>query len=75
MDEVITDVVEIDGVEFFLVNTVDKYSFFAEVGNTSNVYVLKEVIEDGEKYLVNLDNTHELEQAFLLYNEKYGDAS
>lgn len=75
MSEVITDVIEIDGKEFFLVNTVDKYSFFAEVGNTSNVYVLKEVIEDGESYLVSLDNTHELEQAFLLYNEKYGDAS
>lgn len=75
MEDIMADVVEIDGKEFFLVNTVGKYSFFAEVGNTSNVYVLKEVTEDGENYLVSLDNTHELEQAFLLYNEKYEDAS
>jgi len=69
MSEVSMNVLEIDGKDFILVATVDKYNFFVEQDNIENICVLKEVIEDNESYYVNLEE-EEFDNAFNLYYEK-----
>lgn len=69
MSEVSMNVLEIDGKDFVLVETVGKYNFFVEDGNKENVCVLKEVEEDNEVLYVNLDE-EEFDYAFNLYYEK-----
>lgn len=69
MSEVNMNVLEIDGKDFVLVETVDKYNFFVEDGNTQNICVLKEVEENNEVIYVNLDE-EEFDYAFNLYYEK-----
>lgn len=69
MSEVNMNVLEIDGKDFVLVETVDKYNFFVEDGNTQNICVLKEVEENNEVMYVNLDE-EEFDYAFNLYYEK-----
>lgn len=71
-DEVMVDVIELDGKEFFQVDSISKYSFFAEVSDPKNICVLKEDVQDGEIVLVSLDED-EIDKAFSLYYEKYGN--
>ena len=66
MSEVSMNVLEIDGKDFVLVETVDKYNFFVEEGNVKNICVLKEIEEDNEAIYVNLDED-EFDYAFNLY--------
>ena len=69
MSEVNMNVLEIDGKDFVLVETVDKYNFFVEDGNTQNICVLKEVEENNEVMYVSLEE-EEFDYAFNLYYEK-----
>ena len=63
--EILTDVINVDGKDFFLIDTVDSYVFYAEEANPENFLVLKEVSvsDNGEKYIVSLDDDHEFEKA------------
>ena len=72
--EILTEVIDVDGKEFFLVDTVDKYVFYAEEANPENFLILKEVNDGGEDYIVSLDDDSEYEKAISLYYEKYRDA-
>lgn len=74
MDNNITvDALEIDGKDFILVDTIDKYYFFSEENDPENVCILKEIVEDGEELLVSLDDDAEIDKAFDLFQEKYAN--
>lgn len=71
MEEVAVDVIEIDGKEFCLVDSIDQYNFFVQMDNSDNIYVLKEVTENGEEFYKSLDNDDEINKALVMYYEKY----
>ena len=73
-DEVMVEVIELDGKEFFQVDSISNYSFFAEVSNPENICVLKEETQDGDVVLVSLEED-EIDKAFSLYYEKYGNSN
>ncbi len=74
MEDIETSVVEIDGKEFFLLNTLDKYMFYVDKDNPEDFYIFKEVNVDGEGYIVSLDDEDEYDNALDMYYEKYGEA-
>ena len=67
-DEVMVDTIEIDDKEFFLVDKIDKYYFFAEINTTDNICILKNENND----LVKLDED-EIDKALVLFNNKYSE--
>lgn len=69
MSEISMNVLEIEGKDFVLIETVGEYNFFVEQDNTQNICVLKEVEEDNETFYVDLDE-EEFDKAFSLYYEK-----
>lgn len=69
MSEINMNVLEIDGKDFVLIETVSKYNFFVEQDNPQNICVLKEVEENDEIMYVSLDED-EFDEAFSLYYEK-----
>ena len=73
--EILSDVINVDDKDFFLIDTVDNYAFYAEEANPENFLVLKEVSDSGETYIVSLDDDHEFEKAISLYYEKFRDVS
>ena len=74
MNEVNMNILELDGKDFLLVETVDKYNFFVEVDNYDNICILKEVIENDESMFVNLEED-EVDEALGLYYEKLKNAN
>lgn len=74
MNEVNMNVLELDGKDFLLVETVGKYNFFVEVDNYDNICILKEVIENDESMFVNLEED-EVDEALGLYYEKLKNAN
>lgn len=74
IEDILTTVIEIDGKEFFLVNTVEQYMFYSELGAPSNFYIFKEVVSDGEEYIVTLDDEEEYDKALVMYYDKFGEA-
>ena len=73
--EIWTDVINTEGKDFFLIDTVDSYVFYAEEANPENFLVLKEISDNGEKYIVSLDDNQEFEKAISLYYQKFRDVS
>ena len=69
--------IDIDGKNCFLVDSLvgnnTTYHFFSENKKDGEIYVLKDMLQDGEEYFVSLDNEEELDYAFQLFNEKYND--
>ena len=74
MNEVNMNVLELDGKDFLLVETVGKYNFFVEVDNYDNICILKEVIENDESMFFNLEED-EVDEALGLYYEKLKNAN
>lgn len=70
MSEITMNTLEIDGKDFILIETIEKYNFFAEENNPENICILKELEEDNETYYVSLDSDDELDEAFILYYDK-----
>ena len=73
--EILTDVIDVDGKDFFLVDTLDNYVFYAEEDNPENFLILKEINDNGEDYIVSLDDDLEYDKAISLYYEKFRDVS
>lgn len=71
MEEVAVEVIEIDGKEFCLVDSINQYNFFVQMDNSDNIYVLKEVTENGEEFYKSLENDEEVDKALVMYYEKY----
>ena len=70
MNDKLVNVIDIDGKDFFLIDVIDKYNFFAEVNNSANICILKEDIIDGEEYLINLER-FEVDKALMLFYKKH----
>ena len=45
---------EINGKDFILVETIDKYNFFVEEDNIENICILKEIIDEGKEKFIEL---------------------
>ena len=73
MEDIVTEVISFEGKDYFLVSIIEKYMYYAEESNPENFMVLKEIIDDGEGYIVSLDDDNEYEKALSMYYEKYGD--
>lgn len=71
MEEVAVEEIEIDGKEFCLVDRINQYNFFVQMDNSDNIYVLKEVTENGEEFYKSLENDEEVDKALVMYYEKY----
>ena len=74
MEDILTNVIDIEGKSFFLVSTIDNYMFYAEENDPENFYVLKEITDEGEEYIVSLDDDNEYDKAMSLFYEKYEEA-
>ncbi len=75
MEDILTDVIEFEGKSFFLVTTIDKYMFFSNENEPSDFLVLKEIIDEGEEFIVSLDDDREYDKALSLYYEKYEEVT
>lgn len=77
MDEVNVTTIELNGKEYFLVDSLGDqnhlYHFFSSVENQSDFCVLKDKNEDGESFYVSLDNDAEFDYAMSLFYQKYQD--
>lgn len=73
MEEVMVDMINVEGKDFFLVDTLDKYNYFAEINNPENVCIMKTAQEDGEEVYISLDSEEEIDKALVLYYEKLGN--
>lgn len=69
MEEIMMDVITIEDKEFFRVDTINEYNYFAEIQNPKNIYVLKSKLENGEFTLVSLEDD-EIDEALMMYTEK-----
>lgn len=74
MDNVQVVTIDLDGKEYFLVDSVnfekDNYHFFANSNNNEDIIVMKDKEEDGEMFYVTVDSDTEYDQAFALYFNK-----
>ncbi len=74
MENVTVDTIEIDGQEYFLLDTLkseqNTYHFFANINNQSDIQVLKTKVENQEEYYVSLDTESEFDQAWALFYKK-----
>lgn len=73
-DEVQVTTIEMNGQEYFLVDSVsfeqDTYHFFCNLNNNEEIQVMKDEIDNGEKFYVSVDDEIEYDKAFNLYYEK-----
>ena len=75
MEDIMTEVIDVDGKEYFLVNTVDIYKYYACEKDPKDFLILKEIVDEGEEYIVSLDDDKEYDKALAMYYEKFGDVS
>ena len=69
MEEITVKTIDIDGKDFILIETIDKYNFFVDEDNYENICILKEIIDDNKEYLVDVEDD-EFDKALTLYYEK-----
>lgn len=74
MDTVQVTTIEMNGHEYFLVDSVnsekDTYHFFCNINNNQEIQVMKDIIENDEKFYVSVDDELEYDKAFSLYYDK-----
>ena len=74
MEEVQVITIELDGKEYFLVDSVDeaknKYHFFANMNNNEEIIVMKDAENNGEMFYITVDDDDEYDLAFGLYYNK-----
>ena len=74
MDEVNVTKIDIDGKEYFLIDSIsdDKnvYNFFCNPNDKDDIYVLKNKNEGEDSFYVSLDDDNEIDYAFSLFFQK-----
>ena len=74
MEEIQVITIELDGKEYFLVdsvnNTKNKYHFFVNTNNNEEIIVMKDAKADGETFYITVDDDNEYDLAFNLYYNK-----
>lgn len=77
MDEVQVDVIEIDGVEYMLLDTLiinnQNYYYFVNMEDSTDMQIFKDKVVDGEECFVSVDSDAEFDKALLLFGEKYAN--
>lgn len=77
MDEVNVTKIDIDGKEYFLIDSIsdDKnvYNFFCNPNDKDDIYVLKNKNEGEDSFYVSLDDDNEIDYAFSLFFKKYSE--
>ena len=77
MDEVNVTKIDIDGKEYFLIDSIsdDKnvYNFFCNPNDKDDIYVLKNKNEGEDSFYVSLDDDNEIDYAFSLFFQKYNE--
>lgn len=78
--EVEVDVVTLeDGAEYIIVELLkgveNKYIFLVNANDSEDLNIRKVIVENGEEYLIKLDNEKELEEALALFHENYSKNS
>ena len=63
-----------DNIEYIVIDKIKEgkvaYIYLVDSRNKDDLVIRKEILEDGNTYLVGLDNEEELEKALKLYLEK-----
>ena len=59
-----------DGKDYLRIDIIGKYNYFVNEIDNDDVCILKESIEDGKSYLVNLTKK-EVDEALILYGNKH----
>ena len=71
------ETIKINDKEYFLVDSIikgeNKYHYFLNENYINDIYILKDKIENGEKYFVSLDTENEFNQALILFYQKHKD--
>ena len=74
-----TQAIEINGMEYFLVDSISNngkmYYYFSNEKDPNDIYVLTDSVDNGEEYLVSVDNGDEFDDALILFFEKHKDDS
>ena len=68
MEDREVQVIELDGKEYMMIDTINQYTFFVNMENKENVVVFTLKIIDGEETFEEVVNTKE---AFALFYEKH----
>ncbi|MBQ8681831.1 MAG: hypothetical protein IJ509_02865 [Bacilli bacterium] len=77
MEEVQVETLEIDGKDYILIDSLEKdnnkYFYFSDSQNPSDIQILKEQVDGEEKFFVSLDTENELNEALMIFGQKYKD--
>ena len=63
----------IDGTEYVVLEEVNDYVYLVNPNNDEDVCIRKVILENDKKYLTNLDNEEEVDEALKLFKEKFGN--
>lgn len=77
MEEIQVDVIEIDGIEYMLLDTLmmnnQNYYYFVNVEDSTDMQIFKDKVVDGEECFVSVDSDAEFDKALLLFGNKYAN--
>lgn len=78
MNDVEVDVIEFDGKDYFLIDSIldqgNTYRFFANEQDNQDLLVMKDVEQDGEIIYKTIDSDYEFNYALSLFYKKYGES-
>lgn len=78
MEEVQVKVLDIDGNDYILIDTIENnghnYCYYVRENDSSDVQILKSIVENGKEVLISLDTDKELDDAIILFSEKYNNS-
>lgn len=60
-----------DGIEYIITDTINNYLYLNNINDIKDFCIKKEIIKDGEEYIVGLDNEEEYYKAIELFEKKY----
>ena len=60
-----------DGIEYIITDTINNYLYLNNINDLNDFCIKKEIIKNGEEYIVGLDNEEEYYKALELFEKKY----
>lgn len=60
-----------DGIEYIITDTINNYLYLNNINDIKDFCIKKEIIKDGEEYIVGLDNEEDYYKAIELFEKKY----
>lgn len=69
------DINEINGKDYILLDNIKAmkttYYFYVSTTDSKDIQILKETVENNEKYIQSIDSEKELMEAYALFYEKH----